>query len=194
MICAIVLAAGRSQRMGAQKLLLPLRGKTVIACVVDTVLAAAVDKTFVVVGADRVMIAAALAGRLVEYILNPAAESEMLESLRCGLRALPDDCAAFLVVLGDQPSVSSELIDRLIEAGQRTARAIVVPTWAGQRGHPVLIHFRLRAAILGGFDAEGLRGLLRAHPEEIDEVPVESAAVLRDIDTPLDYARERAGD
>lgn len=191
MICAIVLAAGRSQRMGAQKLLLPLRGKTVIACVVDAVLAAAVDKTFVVVGADRGPIADALAGRRVEYILNPTPKSEMIESLRCGLRALPCDCSGFLVVLGDQPSVSSETIGRLISRWRQSRRGMLVPVWEGRRGHPVLISASYREEILTRFDAEGLRGLLHAYPHDIEEVAGTDLSVLHDLDTPADYERER---
>lgn len=191
MICAIVLAAGRSQRMGTQKLLLPLRGKTVIACVVDAVLAAAVEKTFVVVGADRGPIADALAGRPVEYVLNPATKSEMIESLRCGLRALPGECAAFLVVLGDQPLISSETIGRLILAWWQSRRGILVPVWEGRRGHPVLIAATYREEILTRFDAAGLRGLLCAHPDDTEEVAGADSSLLHDLDTPADYERER---
>ncbi len=180
--------------MGTQKLLLPLRGKTVIACVVDAVLQSGVQQTLVVAGADRERIAGALVGRSVAFVTNPEPESEMLDSLRCGLRALPRECTAFLVVLGDQPSVTAELIARLIAAGRRTTRGIVVPTWMGQRGHPVLVHARFREAILGDFDAVGLRGLLCAHPAEIEEMPAPSATIMEDLDTPSDYARERGGD
>ncbi len=116
MICTMVLAAGRSRRMGAQKLLLPLAGRPVIARIVDEVLRGPVDRVFVIVGPDGGRIADALAGRRVEYVINTDPEAEMLSSVRCGLRTMPEDCDAVLVVLGDQPGVTAEVIAALVQA------------------------------------------------------------------------------
>ena len=122
MICSIVLAAGRSRRMGSQKLLLGLGGRPVIARIVDEVLRGPVDSVFVVVGPDGGRIAEALADRQIEFVTNTDPESEMLSSIRCGLRALPDDCTAVLVVLGDQPGIRAEAIAALV-AGMQNLRA-----------------------------------------------------------------------
>ncbi len=116
MICAMVLAAGRSRRMGAQKLLLSLGGRPVIARIVDEVLRGPVDRVFVIVGPDGARIAEALAGRRVDYVINPDPEAEMLSSVRCGLRAMPEDCDAVLMVLGDQPGVTADDIAALCKA------------------------------------------------------------------------------
>ena len=84
-----------------------------IARIVDEVLRSPVDRVFVVVGPDGGRIAEALAGRRVEFVTNPDPEAEMLSSVRCGLRAMPEDCEAVLVVLGDQPGVTAEVIATL---------------------------------------------------------------------------------
>ncbi len=190
MIAAIVLAAGRSRRMGAQKLLLPLGGVPMIARVVDAVLAGTVDDVVVVIGPGGERIAAALAGRPVRFIANPNPDGEMLGSVRCGLRALPPKCEAALVVLGDQPGLTAGLIATLVGAFRSSGRGIVVPTHCGRRGHPLLIAARYRDEVLGRHDGVGLRGLLNAHPEDLLEV--ELPRLIEDIDEPSDYARAAA--
>ena len=189
MICAIVLAAGRSRRMGVQKLLLPIHGEPLIARVVDEVLGSPVDRVFVVVGADATGITAALAGRRVSIVCNPAVEGEMLSSVRCGLQALPPDCDAVLVVLGDQPGISRSVMAQLADAFLTGPHVIVVPVYHGQRGHPLLFAMRYRDEILRAYDSVGLRGLLQAHPDEVCEVPVGLPGVLEDLDLPEDYRR-----
>ena len=160
-----------------------------ITRIVEQVLRSPIDRVYVVTGPDRERLTAALAGRRVEFVTNPSAEGEMLTSVREGLRALPGTCAAILVVLGDQPGLTAEVIARLIQAYRAARPGIVVPTYRGQRGHPLLFDSRYREEILTGYDHVGLRGLLRAHPEAVVEVAVESPGVLEDVDVPEDYRR-----
>jgi molybdenum cofactor cytidylyltransferase len=150
MICAAVLAAGFSRRMGVQKLLLPFGGKTVIAHIV----------------------------------------SGMLSSVRCGLRALPGRCRAILAVLGDQPSITTELVDLMIRSFAATDKNILVPCYEDKRGHPVLFSQQYREDILTHYDDVGLRGLLHAHPDDVFELAVSTSSVLSDMDYPDDYQRE----
>jgi molybdenum cofactor cytidylyltransferase len=195
-IAAIILAAGRSRRMGTQKLLLPWGGKTVIEQIADQILLAGLQPVLVVIGADAAAdtaaIAQALAGRPITLAHNPNRDAEMLSSVRCGLKALPGDCEAALIALGDQPAIRTELIDSLIQAYQTAGRGIVMPTCRGKRGHPTMIAARYFGEILSGYDGVGLRGLLEAHPQDIHEVIVTDPAVLADIDHPDDYQRELA--
>jgi molybdenum cofactor cytidylyltransferase len=108
MIRAILPAAGQSRRMGVQKHLLPFGASTVIEHIVDELLRAGVDEIHVVVGHQADRIAAALSGRPVQIVSNPDFEkTEMLSSVRCGLQALPSDCAAILVAPGDQPAITA---------------------------------------------------------------------------------------
>jgi molybdenum cofactor cytidylyltransferase len=115
----------------------------------------------------------------------------MLSSVRCGLRALPAMCEAILVALGDQPAVTAGLVDALVEGFRAGRHRIVVPVHGGRRGHPLLFSADYRPEILTQYDDQGLRGLLGAHPDEVFELPVSTAAVLSDVDYPEDYQRER---
>jgi molybdenum cofactor cytidylyltransferase len=189
-ISAIILAAGRSRRMGTQKLLLPFAGGTVIGHVADEILRSPVGRTLVVVGHDASRVAEALAGRSVQVLTNPQADGEMLLSVRCGLRALAPDCGAVLVALGDQPAITADLVGRMVEAYRSAGRGIVVPVYGGRPGHPILFSIRYRDEILSRYDDVGLRGLRLAHPQDVLELAAASPAVLSDMDRPEDYRRE----
>ena len=192
MICAVVLAAGLSRRMGVQKLLLPFGGKTVIAHIVDQLLAGAVGEVHVVVGHQAKRIGRELSGRQVSIANNSDYKSGMLSSVRCGLRHLPQQCQAVLIALGDQPSVSSKLIDRMLRFFATTEKRILVPVYNGKRGHPILFSAAYRNEILTQYDNVGLRGILHAHPDDVFELAVSTSAVLSDMDYPEDYRRELA--
>lgn len=189
MICAMVLAAGRSSRMGTQKLLLPYRGQPMIARVVDELLESPVDQVFVVTGKEGKPILEALAGRRVHCVTNPHAEDEMLHSVRCGLIAMPQQSAAAMVVLGDQPSITANLVAELVRSFHATSRSVVVPTYKGKRGHPLLFAMHYRDEILTGHEGRGLRGLLETHPQDVFELEVATSGILEDIDLPEDYRR-----
>ena len=200
MTCAIVLAAGESRRMGCQKLLLPFgstrrptgRPSTVIAHIVDQLLHSAVDDVVVVVGHLGDRVAAELSGWPVTVVDNPDYARGMLSSVRCGLRSLPRPCQSILAALGDQPAITSKLVDDLLLAFAKSGKGILVPVYAGKRGHPVLFSAMYREEILTHYDDEGLRGLLRAHPGDVHEIAVGTPSVLTDMDYPKEYQRERA--
>ena len=195
MTCAVVLAAGLSRRMGpgVQKLLLPFAGSTVIGHVVGQVLAAPVDQVIVVTGRDaRVAAAASAAGRGVTVVVNEAVDDDMLGSARCGLRALPAGCDAVLLVPGDQASITSGLVRRVIGAFATGGHRIVVPAYKGRRGHPLLFAAGYAPQVLSGYDGVGVRGLLRSHPDDVFELDVDDPGVVNDVDLPGDYERELA--
>ena len=191
MICAVVLAAGHSKRMGRQKLLLPLGDGPVIAKVVDELLLSPVQRVLVVVSRDGGKIKQALPNRDVTFVPNPNPEGDMLSSVRCGLRALPEKSTAVLVALGDQPAIHHELIGELIRAFRKHEGGIIVPMYEGRRGHPMLFASRFREEVLTRYDGVGLHGLLDAHQEGLFKVPVSTGSVLEDMDTPEDYERQK---
>ena len=192
MTCAIVLAAGESRRMGSQKMLLPYGSTTVIAHIADQLLESAVHEIIVIVGHEGDRVAAELSGRAVSVVSNPDYTTGMLSSVRCGLRALPAACRTVLVALGDQPGITSALVNALVSAYEKSEKAILVPLYQGRRGHPLLFAKSYRDEIQTHYDDVGLRGLLRAYPDEVLEEKVDTAAVLSDMDYPEDYRRELA--
>jgi molybdenum cofactor cytidylyltransferase len=194
-IAALVLAAGRSQRMGCpNKLLSDLHGQPLIVRTVDGVLASRAGPVVVVTGHDGAAVAAALAGRpLLNIVFNPDHAGGLSTSLRAGLAALPATAAGVVVCLGDMPLVSPALIDRLI-AAHAPARGVTicVPVAGGRRGNPVLFdrrHFPDMAALTGD---SGARTLLDRYGSAICEVPADDDGVLLDVDTPEALATLRA--
>jgi molybdenum cofactor cytidylyltransferase len=188
MIWAVVLAAGESRRMGTQKLLLPFGNTTVVAAVVRSARASRAGRTLVVLGADRAAVRLELEPSGVEFTVNEDYQLGMLSSVQAGFRALPADAAAAVVMLGDQPFLPSRVIDAVIGAFEEHGRGIVIPAFQGRRGHPVLIDLKYRGEVLSLDPADGLRRLMRAHPGDILEVDAGDANILRDLDTPEDYA------
>jgi len=191
MIVAIVPAAGQSRRMGVQKQLLPFAETTVIGHIVDVLQRSRIDEVCVVAGYQADHLRQALETRKLRIVVNPDYErTDMLASIRCGLAILPADCRAVLVALGDQPAITAELIDTMIDGLSTSDRGIVVPVHAGRRGHPLLVDGRYREEILTDHERVGLRGLLAAHADDVFELPVSNSAVLSDMDYPEDYRRE----
>jgi molybdenum cofactor cytidylyltransferase len=190
MICAIVLAAGCSSRMGNQKLLLPFGQTTVISHIVGQVNSSMVEKTYVVVGHQADKVTHELSKSAVSITYNPEYKSGMLSSIRAGLRQVTPDYSAALVVLGDQPSITSAIINEIIMASRTTEKKIVVPVYNSRRGHPIIISTAYRDEILTNYDDVGLRGILQIHNEDVFEMNVSSPAVLTDMDYPEDYHRQ----
>ena len=193
MIAAIVPAAGQSRRMGVPKQLLPFAGTTVIGHIVDQLLESHVDEVYVVAGHAADEIRRAVSNRPVRIVANPEYErTDMLASIRCGMRALPKACRAIVVARGDQPAITPHLIDAMIESFATSGKGIVVPVHDGKRGHPLLLDARYGQEILAGYDQVGLRGLLAAHADDIFGLAVPTSAILSDMDYPEDYQRELA--
>jgi molybdenum cofactor cytidylyltransferase len=190
MIWALILAAGESKRMASPKLLLPFRKKTIIETVIGNAVASKVDHTLLVLGAHRDELFHKIKDSPVETVFNKNFSAGMLSSVQLGFRSLPEGTQAALVLLGDQPSVSSAVIDRVIEGFFMSHKGIVLPTYKKDRGHPVLIDMKYRDFIDKLSPDVGLRGVVYSHPEDVFEVEVDTPAILRDIDTRDDYNRE----
>jgi molybdenum cofactor cytidylyltransferase len=190
MNCAIVLAAGMSRRMGAQKVLLPFGGKTVISHIVDQIAGSLVDKIIVVAGDEGDKVRGQLSGRDVSIVINPDSGAEMLSSVRCGILVLPQQCEGVLVALGDQPGITTGLVNGMVNAFKTANKGILVPVCQGKRGHPILFSSRYCNEILTRYDDIGLRGLAETHADDVFELNVSSPAVLCDMDCPEDYKRE----
>ena len=190
-IAAVVLAAGRSRRMAPHnKLLLADRtGKPMIARVVDNVLSSHARPILVVTGHQSEQVQAALAGKPVRFVHAPDYAQGLSASLKAGIAAVPEECAAALVCLGDMPLVTGRIIDRLLAAYDRDeGRLIVVPTFRGKGGNPTLWDRRFFPEMLEIAGDSGARFLLGKHMEAVAEVEVGEDAVLRDFDTTAELA------
>ena len=190
-IATIVLAAGRSRRMGTvNKLLIGVDGKPMVRHAVDATLAAGLAPVVVVTGHERDKVAAALSGLSVTLVHNPDYAEGLSTSLRTGLGALPPETEGALICLADMPRVSAAEIKRLADAfDPRESRAIIVPTRRGKRGNPVLWARQFFAEMRTVAGDVGARHLIGAYPELVAEIEMEGDGVVIDIDTPQALAQ-----
>jgi molybdenum cofactor cytidylyltransferase len=185
-VAALVLAAGRSTRMGHNKLLARLAdGRTMIEHTVDQVLAATARPVLVVTGHDGAELRAALAGKPVSFVAAPDYELGLAHSLRAGIAALPAETDAALICLGDMPLVPACVLNQLVAAfAPKDGRHIVLPNFNGKLGNPVLWGRRFFDELRALTGDAGARQILHRHMAFVAELPVQSDAVLRDFDTP----------
>jgi molybdenum cofactor cytidylyltransferase len=188
-VAALVLAAGTSSRMGGQnKLLRVFDGLPLVRHAVDAALASRCTQVLAVTGCEAESVESTLDRDRVSIVRNPDYATGMSTSLRCGLAALPTDIPAVLVVLADMPRVSAAHIDRIVGAFDPSRPAILAPTFQGRRGNPVLWPRRYFAELRGIVGDTGARGLLETHAADVLSVPIETGAILADVDTPADLA------
>jgi molybdenum cofactor cytidylyltransferase len=185
-IAGVVLAAGRSSRMGGpNKLLAEIGGKPLVRIVVDAVLASRARPVVVVTGHQRDKVEAALAGLPVKFVHNPHFADGLGTSLKSGIAALPAQSDGAIVCLGDMPQVDAALIDRLIGAFDPDHGAlVVVPTIDGKRGNPVVWSRRFFPDLMAVEGDVGARYLIGRYTEAVAEVPLTGTAALTDVDTP----------
>jgi molybdenum cofactor cytidylyltransferase len=189
-VAALVAAAGMSRRMGAPKQLLPWGDQTVIAQVVQNLHAAGADPVICVTGHRHAEVSQALIGTPAHIVFNPDyATGEMLSSYQAGLQTLRERaCIGVLIALGDQPHIPVAVVAQVIAQAAATPDNLVIPSYAMRRGHPFYIPRRLWAALLALGPSETLRTLITQHTDTIRYVTVETDAILRDMDTPTDFA------
>ena len=189
MIAGLLLAAGESVRMGTFKQLLPLGGKTFVECCVNTLLSSTLDDVIVVTGHRDQEVRAVLSGIRTRCVTNPDFRSGMSSSIICGVKSMPPEVEAVVIALVDQPLIEPQVINTVIESYRIHRPKIVIPTFAGKNGHPVLIDLALKNEILSMDQSLGLREVVHAHSKETLRVEVMSESVVRDCDYPEDYEK-----
>jgi molybdenum cofactor cytidylyltransferase len=187
-VAAIILAAGRSSRMGSHKLLLPYKGRPIVNWVLGAACASRVDPVIIVLGHEAEQVDAALrAERWFLAIHNPWYVNGMSTSLKIGLAATPKHVDGAIILLGDQPLITPEIINAIIAESARAPDAIIAASYQGRRGNPVLFprqYFVELDAITGD---EGGRAVLARHPEQVRLVEIDDTLAGFDVDTPEEY-------
>lgn len=187
-IIGIILAAGMSTRLGRPKQLLEINGKALVAHVVDAGLATALDDLIVVTGYRSAAIEAALGTREVRFCHNEHFADGQSSSLVAALDTLPPDTDAVVVLLSDQPTVRSVVIDRLLKQRRHTAPSIVMASYGGTSAHPVLFgreHFSELREIRGD---QGARDVIRRHHSKVATVDGGADTPPPDVDTEEAYS------
>ena len=185
-IAAVILAAGRSTRMGGpNKMLAEVGGRPLVRIAVESALASQAKSVTVVTGHQRTQVEAALQGLSVKVVHNPDYAEGLSTSVKVGIATAPPDADGVIVCLGDMPQVDSALIDSLIAAFDPERGAlVVVPTIDGKRGNPVVWSRRFFSELAGLQGDVGARHLIAGYPEAVVEVPVTGQGAFADVDTP----------
>lgn len=185
-LAAILLAAGRSTRMGGpNKLIAEISGRPLVRVAAEELLASRARPVIVVTGHQRERVAAALKGLDVVLVHNPDYADGLSTSLRAGITAVPADADGAIVCLADMPQVDAGLIERLLGAFDPEKGALIVmPTTDGKRGNPMVWSRRFFPELAAIDGDVGARNLIAQYPEAVAEVPVTGKAALVDVDTP----------
>jgi molybdenum cofactor cytidylyltransferase len=189
MIAGIVLAAGRSSRLGRPKQLLPVLGEPLLRHTIHRVLASSLDYVVLVVGHEADPIRDAVAGLPLDVVFNPDAGRGQSTSVRAGLAALSPDVDAAVFILGDQPAIDPNVIDALITAWRESGAPILVPLYDDGMGNPVLFDRSVFAELDALQGDTGARPVVQAYHAsgELLLVPVAGTSPA-DVDTQDDYA------
>jgi molybdenum cofactor cytidylyltransferase len=195
MIAAVVPAAGRSERMGRPKLLLPIGGTSVIARVIAALRDGGVETVVVVVPPAAIDGASALAETAGQegacVVVADPPPPDMRASVERGLDRLGREPAPSTLLLapGDSPGITADLVARVVARARSEPRAIIIPSSHGRRGHPIALPWPLAAEIRGLPENVGINALVARHAGKVIELDVDHPDALADLDTPDDYRR-----
>ena len=185
MIAAVILAAGESRRMGSPKALLPYRGVTFVAHLIAATRHSRIGLTRVVLGAGAADVRRKLNVTDSQIVVNEKWENGPLSSIHAALRSLPEgETEGMLLCPVDHPLITLHLVASLIQAFDATGKAIVLPTYQGRRGHPVLFRSTLYDELMNAPLDIGARAVVRAHSADIATVPTEEEGVVLNLNDP----------
>ncbi len=189
-VVGVVLAAGESRRMGRLKALLPFGERTVIEQVIQPLLQADLARVAVVLGHRAAEIEAVLHDLPIHFLYNADYRQGMTTSVQVAMRGMTPIPDGYLLALVDQPHLGMTPVAQVLAAFRQTGKGIVIPTWQGKRGHPIVLSSRYRQAVLALGHEQGLNLVTRAHPDDTLEVPLQDDAILRDMDYQEEYEAE----
>lgn len=198
MIVAVVLSAGESSRMGRPKALLPVDGVRFIEKIVTALKSTRLAKIIVVLGHDADEMRRQIGDLPVTIVVNPNYKQGQLSSLVAAINSIQssNDSAnvdGILVHLVDHPYINPDLVNLMIDRFHETKRLIVVPSYRGRRGHPVIFSSAFFAELLAAPLDQGAKTVVHAHRDETLEIDTEDEGVTIDIDTPEEYRKHVEG-
>jgi molybdenum cofactor cytidylyltransferase len=194
MLAAVILAAGESRRMGEAKALLPYQGLTFVEHLLAVTRHPRIGLTRVVLGAHAEEIRGKLKVGPAAILVNPDWPKGQLSSLQAAIRSLPPQITSGLILCPvDHPLVTLRLIAQLIAGFESSGRSIVLPTFDGRRGHPVIFRSTLYDELLAASPDVGARQIVWAHADDIKEVPTEEEGVILNLNDP-ETMRKALGD
>ena len=175
--------------MGTPKQLLPWGRTIILQQVIDNAQASRLDKVLLILGshADEIKAKITIPSK-IQIILNQDYKEGMSSSVKCGVKNAPAEAEAYMLLLGDQPFISSEIINRVLNCYQTHKQGIVIPVYYGQRGHPVVFSAKYKKELLD-IGEGGAKVVVENHLGDILEVAVSAPEILADIDTPQDYQK-----
>jgi molybdenum cofactor cytidylyltransferase len=194
MLAALILAAGESRRMGSAKALLLYNDRTFVEHLLDVTRHSRIGVQRVVLGAEAEYIRERLGLDSSLMIENPDWQQGQLSSIQAGIRSLAETpTEGVLLCLVDHPLISSTLVKTLIESFDASGKAIVLPSYLGRRGHPLIFASRLYDELLAAPAETGARAVVWKHDGEVLEVPTEEQGVLINLNDPDAFQREVGG-
>jgi molybdenum cofactor cytidylyltransferase len=188
MIAGLILAAGESSRMRRDKALLTYRGQTFLETILKNLGAAGIKRIIVVLGHHAEVIQAKVMLDTAQIVINQDYARGQTSSLQAGIEALADEPPeAVLLCLVDHPAVSAEVMAKLVERFESTHTPVVIPTFQGERGHPVVISRALFPELRALLPAEGANTVIRKYRDATEFVEVDDRGILIDVDEPHTY-------
>ncbi len=194
MISAIILAAGEASRMGRLKQLLPWGESTILGTVINNIQESELDGQIrVVLGAESERIKAELSDYNCQFLTNPDYTRGMFSSVMTGIKDLPQNTTGLLFMLADQPLVTTDIYNQLINYFKKEEPLLLVPSYNQRRGHPLIISAELIPEIYklreDGVPEGGLRALLDKYEDEIEYYNLDQEGVIIDLDYYEDYQK-----
>ena len=192
LVSAIILAAGESRRMGKPKQLLPLGKTTILESTIDNFLNSELSEIVVVVGYRAKQVSSLIDGKPISMVVNKAYRDGMSTSIIAGLNSVSDNAQGIMIALADQPFVDSETIDCLVRSFSAYDKGIIIPTYQGRRGNPVILSAKYKEELLSLEGDIGAREIIHRYPDDVLEVPVSCEGICVDIDTVDTYNLQRS--
>ena len=183
MISAILLAAGQSKRMnGENKLIKEIHGIPLIKLSVKNILASSIDELIIVLGHQKVIVEKLIdKNEKIKFVFNKDFESGIASSIKTGLNNLSEKTEAFFICLGDMPLINQDVYNQLIRS--RNNEEIIVPTYKGQQGNPILFSKSMKSIIISIEGDIGAKKILEQNKDKILKVKIDDINITKDFNT-----------